>query len=829
MSEIVEALRKKAMKLPATPGVYIMKNKHSEIIYIGKAKRLKNRVSTYFGSDKTFGEKVRRMVENVADFDYILVDSEYEALVLECSLIKQNKPKYNILLKDDKGINYIKITKGDWRMISTSHGKPEEDCDLIGPFTGMGYVTQAVEQACKIYKLPTCSKVFPRDINKSRPCLNFHLKQCSSPCSGKISHKDYSEAVDSAVRFILNGSSETEKMLRAQMEEAAENLQFELAAKFRDRLNALDKVAQKQKVVSTRIKNQDIFALAETKGRGCLMVLRFNGGSLYDSEYFFVDNLDSLSEARSEMILSYYSIRDNIPQRITVDGEVDDLELVSEHLSKKLGKKVTIAIPERGEQAQLCEMCLSNAFEKLAQQGGFEGKKLAAIDELAELLCLDKKPEYIEAYDISHTAGSDNVAGMVVFEDGKPLKKAYRRFSVKSFEGQDDYGSMREVLERRFNEYLEHKSENEGFGRLPDLILLDGGVGQVNAVKPLLDKFSLDIPLFGMVKDSKHRTKAVTGSLEEIAINANRKAFTLISEIQEEVHRFSIAYHHKKHKKASINSALCEISGVGETRAAKLMKHFKSVKAISEVRIDEIAAVKGVTKAAARSIYSHFHRDNILRAVIFDLDGTLLNTLDDLADSVNHCMREFNFPPREYSEIRSFVGNGILKLIERSVPEGTDKKTVEKCTELMLSYYAEHCNIKTAPYDGILDLLRCLKENNIKTACVTNKNQVMAGTLCEELFTGLIDVVIGAKRGIAMKPEPDGVFIAMKDMGVTNGECVYVGDSDVDILTAQNADLKSVGVTWGFRDYEVLRDAGADATVDSPKQLLELLQNNLTK
>lgn len=609
MDDKIKELRAKAMDLPLSPGVYIMKNKRGEIIYIGKAKKLKNRVSSYFGSDRGFSEKVKRMVENVNDFDYIIVDSEYEALVLECSLIKQHKPKYNILLKDDKGYHYIKITKGAWRTISASMRKPDDDSELLGPFTGFGYVSDAVEQACRIYKLPKCNKVFPRDLNKSRPCLNFYISQCSAPCAGRVSQNNYAEAVDGAIKFIMSGSAETLKALRAEMEEAAERLDFERAAKLRDRIAAIEKIGQKQKVVSQKVRDQDIFALAEDKDNACLSVFRFANGNLYDSEYFFVVPLDDLPDARMQMILSYYSMRDNIPPRVTVDGDVEDGALIAEHLTKKSGRKVVIAVPERGEQAALVEMCKKNAYEKLARQTGREGKTLAALDELAGLLGLGKPPEYIEAYDVSHTAGSDNVSGMVVFRDGKPYKKAYRKFAIKGFTGQDDYASMREVLERRFNEYDEHKDDGEGFGRLPDLILLDGGIGQVNAVRGILQERGLEIPLFGMVKDSKHRTRAITQGGGEISITSKRKAFTLISEIQEEVHRFSVEYHRKKHAKRNLSLSLREVEGVGEARAKAILARFKTVSAVAAANVDEIAEVKGISRKTAEAVYN-FYNEN---------------------------------------------------------------------------------------------------------------------------------------------------------------------------------------------------------------------------
>lgn len=604
-------LRKKAMSLPLTPGVYLMKNKSGKIIYVGKAKALKNRVSQYFGSQNNHSIKVRKMVENVDDFDYILCDSEFEALVLECSLIKQHSPKYNILLKDDKGYHYIKIGNGEWKTISAVKQKLDDGAEYIGPYTGSYGVTNAVAEAKKIFLLPQCSKVFPRDYNKSRPCLNFYLGQCSAPCAGKIGKEAHNKAARQAVNFILNGSEEAIEALTAEMLEASENLEFEKAAKLRDKINSIKKISEKQKVFAASVEEQDVFAIVCASDgeapKACLSVLRFRDSRLRDSEHFIFDKPDDLPEARSELIRSYYSMRDFVPRRIAVDGETDETVLLGEWLSSLAGRKVTIALPQRGEQHSLIEMCRSNAAQKLALYLGRTGKTTAALDELGSLLGLGAPPEYIESYDISHTAGSNNVAGMVVFKNGVPLKKAYKRFSIKGFSGQDDYASMAEVLERRMLRYFEEKDSGEGFGRLPDLILLDGGKGQVNAVIPVLEKYGLNIPLFGMVKDSHHRTRAIARSGDELSLTSKRAAFTLVSSIQEEVHRFSIEYHRSKRSGSSLSSSLLSIDGVGETRCKALLRHFKTVKAISEASEEELAAVKGMNITAAKSVYAAFH------------------------------------------------------------------------------------------------------------------------------------------------------------------------------------------------------------------------------
>ena len=613
MNEKLHILRDKSMNLPMTPGVYIMKNKQEKIIYIGKAKKLKNRVSQYFGSQNKHPVKVRRMVENVADFDFIVVSSEFEALVLECSLIKQHTPKYNILLKDDKGYHYVKIAGKDWKNLSSVKQKLDDGAKYLGPYTSSDCVTKSVSEARKIFRLPTCGKFFPDDINKNgRPCLNFHIKLCNAPCVGKVSREAHNEAVDNAVKFITGGNDALIRELKRQMEAAAENLEFEKAAALRDSIQAIEKTAAKQNVVSQKTKEQDVFAVCESLGKVCLSVLRFSEGRLYDTEYFFTNAIDELPVIREKLIADYYAMRSNIPASIAIDGETEGIDALTQMLSEKRGKNVRIYIPEKGENAELVRLCAGNAAEKLAQHIGRSGKTVAALDELASLLGLDNPPEYIEAYDISHTDGADNVAGMVVFRGGRPHKNAYRRFEIKGFAGQDDYRSMAEVITRRFNEYEKLKAENtpDGFGKKPDLILLDGGIGQVNAVKPVLESFGLsDIPLFGMVKDNKHRTRAIAHGGGEIAINDKRRAFTLVSDIQEEVHRFSVEYHRKKQKKTLTAMTLTEIEGVGTVRAKSILRHFRTLTAVRNATVEELCRVEGINESTANNIYRHYHRD----------------------------------------------------------------------------------------------------------------------------------------------------------------------------------------------------------------------------
>ena len=613
MNPKMKILRKKAMSLPLLPGVYIMKNADGEIIYIGKAKALKNRVSQYFGSQNRHPVKVRKMVENVDRFDYIVTGSEFEALVLECSLIKQHSPKYNILLKDDKGYSYIRISDGEYRKISAVFNKKDDGSEYIGPYLSSYSVRQSVDAANKIFKLPQCNKVFPRDFGKSRPCLNYYISQCCGLCTGKIKKSDYDEAVDGAIAFLKGDSRDIIADLRVKMEKAAEELDFEQAAKLRDRINSIERIKEKQKVVYKSVEEQDVFATADIDGSVCLAVLRFSNGRLFDSEHFFFDDPGDKESMRSDFITSYYSMRDNIPKRVTVDGEVADRELLEQWLSEKKGKKVTVFVPARGEQLEIVNMCRKNAEEKLAIKKGRTGREIAVLDELKDLLGLKKTPEYIESYDISHTAGQDSVAGMIVFKGGKPYRKAYKRFSIKSFDGNDDYRAMNEVLTRRFSEYEKSKDSTEGFGKLPDLILLDGGVGQVHAVEPVLREFGLKIPLFGMVKDNRHRTRAISGDGGGKAINSKRQVFTLVSEIQNEVHRFSVAYHHQKHAKRGLSLSLTEIEGVREKRASALLKYFKTMTAIKNAEVDELSKAPGITSAVAQNIYDYYRTKDCLK------------------------------------------------------------------------------------------------------------------------------------------------------------------------------------------------------------------------
>lgn len=614
MNDKIKYLRTKAMKLPLSSGVYIMKNKQGKIIYIGKAKKLKNRVSQYFGSQNNHSVKVRKMVENVDDFDYILTDSEFEALVLEASLIKQNQPKYNILLKDDKGYSYIRISKPPYSKITAVPQKNNDDAKYIGPFTSSYSVRQSVDEANKIFKLPQCNKKFPEDFNKGRPCLNYHISRCMGVCTGKISQDVYDEILSEAMAFLNGDVKQVVKKLNDKMLEYSEKLDFENAARCRDKIKAIENMKQSQKVVTENSRSMDVFASAQNENDICVVVLHYTKGVLSDSENFFFDNENAVENLISSFLMQYY-IAHPVPEKVLLAEDFDEREMVNRHLENLREKKCEVTVPQKGERLKIVNMCRENAFEFLAQRKGKKSVEIKVLEELRQLLGLDVTPEYIESYDISHTAGADNVAGMVVFKNGRPLKRAYRTFKIKSFTGQDDYGSMREVLTRRFNEYIKYKNEfpngtqSEGFGRLPDLILLDGGKGQVNAVQEVLDSMGLKVALFGMVKDSKHKTRAITGDGGEISISSAKSVFSLVSEIQEEVHRFSVGFHHKTHSRKGLEMTLTKIDGVGEAKAKALLKHFKSLRGVKNATVAELSNVKGINRTLAENIYNYFNEE----------------------------------------------------------------------------------------------------------------------------------------------------------------------------------------------------------------------------
>ena len=610
MNEKIKELRREAMALPLQPGVYIMKDSRDTIIYIGKAKQLRNRVSQYFGSDTNHTEKVRQMVSHVHRFEYIVAGSEFEALVLECSLIKQYAPKYNILLKDDKGYRYIRISPPPYSRITEVKQRAEDGARYLGPYMSSFILKQAVDEVNRLFQLSTCKKPLVYGKRGERPCLNHHIGQCCAPCTGRVSEAEYAERVEQAVTYLTQGSAKLSALLTERMHAAAEALDFETAARLRDRIRALERLGDKQKVVQSRVPRQDIIALAQAGEYACFEVFRFTAGALSDREEFLMDAVEDAAAAKAEFLRRYYAMRDAIPPRIVLDDPVEDGELLERWLTERAATQgvrynVKLVFPQRGEQAQLLAMCRDNAAERVARQLETGGREITALEELRQLLGLAEIPQRIESYDISHTGGSDVVGAMVVFHRGKPSRQEYRRFAIRTVQGQDDCACLREVLERRLREYEQHKDSGKGFGELPDLILLDGGQGQLDAVKPLVDSFGYGIPVFGLVKDGHHRTRAITAEGGEIAIQGRRAAFTLASTIQEEVHRFAIGYHRQKRRRA-IGSTLTGIDGVGEKRAALLLRHFGSVTAVKNADVEQLTAVKGMTRSAAEAIVRFF-------------------------------------------------------------------------------------------------------------------------------------------------------------------------------------------------------------------------------
>ena len=596
-------LREKTSKLTLSPGVYIMKDREGAVIYIGKAKNLKNRVTSYFRENPDHTAKVAAMVSHVFDYDFIVTDSEYEALVLECSLIKQHKPKYNILLKDDKGYHYIRISDDDYPRI-TNEKNTKQPGRYLGPYTSGTVTKEAVDEANRVFMLPTCRRKFPQDIGKGRPCLNYHIKTCMGVCRGKVSRGNYLETVAQAVEFIRNGSAGSVERMEQEMNEAAEALDFEKAAILRDRIIAVRKAAEKQKIMNSGVDSADVIGIAEYYGGIYVSVLMYRENRLYDKAVFEFSN--SADDILSQFMEQFYHGRNDIPHSIIIDHMPAESDLIEELISQQSGRKVKLHVPQKGRQLELLRLARNNSAEYAALQNSRTGKEVIALEELGKCLGLAKPPRYIEAYDISNLSSESMVAGMVVFEDGRPLKKAYKRFTVKEQELQNDYGSMREVLRRRLMHIVEQEGD-EYFTRTPDLILLDGGKGHVGAVAPLLRELGLDIPLFGMVKDNKHRTRAIATGGGEIQINGLKAAFNLVTQIQDEVHRYSVRFMHSKHKKKTYSSELLTVKGIGEKKAAKLMMKYKTRANLLQADPQELAVTAGVSIETAMELWRVLH------------------------------------------------------------------------------------------------------------------------------------------------------------------------------------------------------------------------------
>ena len=605
-------LQSKTAVLTTSPGVYIMKNAQEKIIYIGKAKNLRSRVTSYFRDHPDHTVKTAAMVAQVYDYDFIVTASEYEALVLECSLIKQHRPPYNILLKDDKGYHYIRISPPPYSRI-TAEVRADDEGTYLGPYMSGFTARQTVNAVNRCFQLPTCKKPFPESFRKGRPCLNYHIGQCMGVCRGNISEETYAEAVADAVRFIKNGGDHTVTALEQRMNAAADRLDFEEAARLRDRIAAIRKAGEKQDIMDAVTADTDVIATAKSNDTTVISVLIYRGGRLCDQNSFTVPEEALSEQPLDEFIPQYYSTKNgtDLPKTILTETLPAEKELLEALLRERAGKAVTIEQPQRGARHRLVLKAKQNAGEKLSMQSGRTSRELLALEELARLLGLEKPPLRIESYDISNLASTAMVAGMVVFENGRPLKNAYRRFSVKEQHGQDDYASMQEVITRRFQEYFRAQAEQTGmekavneFAVLPDLILLDGGRTHVAAIAPILAEMGLDIPLFGMVKDQKHRTRAIAAGGGEIAVKDSQAAFHLLTRIQDEVHRFAITYMKTKHKKQSYSLTLTQVPGIGEKKAQKLLLTYKTRAQLKAASPEALAKTAGVNAETAQKLWT---------------------------------------------------------------------------------------------------------------------------------------------------------------------------------------------------------------------------------
>lgn len=597
-----DELKDKALSLPLVPGVYIMRNREDKVIYVGKAKKLKNRVSQYFQDTASHSPKTRMMVSHIHHFDVIVAASEFEALVLECSLIKRYSPKYNILLKDDKGYPYLRLNMKDiYPRIELVSKIAEDGAEYFGPYGGRS-VTHGVMEAIRMtLKLPGCSKQFPRDVGKDRPCLNYHMNQCAGWCQSNVPCSEYRIRMEQARQLLKGNYREVAEDLKNQMLEAADNLDFELAASLRDRLKAVETLGTRQLVTAGSLADTDVVGYGETEAKACFAVLHFSGGNLLDKDYEVFPVPDDRAEAVSSLMKQYYLSRRIAPKYVLLPFEIEDSELFSQLMEQQTARKTKLRVPQRGDNVRLVELANKNAFEEAERVTGKEERISATLITLGKMLSMEP-PRRIESFDISNISGTDIVASMVVLQEGKPRKRDYKRFKVEGLSNQDDYMSMHQVVKRRFAHY---QAGDKGFDSAPDLLLIDGGVTHASVAQEALRELGLQFPTFGMVKDERHRTRAlVTPEGQEIRIDNNQAIFSLIGNIQEETHRFAIAYHRQLRSKRLRYSQLDEIPGIGPKRKQELLKQFKSIAAISQAALPELERV--LPKDAAASVYHYF-------------------------------------------------------------------------------------------------------------------------------------------------------------------------------------------------------------------------------
>ena len=611
--------------LPDKPGVYLMKNSLGEVIYVGKAKILKNRVKSYFQNSKNHSEKVRVMVKNIAEFEYIVTDSEMEALILECNLIKKYSPKYNILLKDDKFYPFIKITiKDDFPRVFVTRNFAKDGSKYFGPYTNGAAVYETINLIYKIFPLRTCKLAIKENGEKVRPCLNYHIKKCFGPCGGHISKAEYGKMITDIIDVLSGKETYVTKMLKTEMEQAAENLEFEKAASLRDKILAIEAIVEKQKIFKTMEGDEDFINIEQDEKDSCIQIFFSREGKIIGREHFIFENTanESLAEILEEFIASFYGGTAKVPKTIYVPT-VNEVELMEEYLTIKRGSKVWIKVPQKGQKKDMLEMVKNNAKITLEK---FKDKYLRdkeinriSLEELQNLLELDEWPLRIEAYDISNIQGVDSVGTMIVFEEGRAKNSDYRRFKIKTVKGANDYDSMREILTRRFNHGLEEiraiqerdlKLSAGKFSTFPDLIMMDGGKGQVNIALEVLESLNINIPVCGLVKDDKHQTRGIVYNNKELIINRSSNLMQLIRRIQDEVHRFAITYHRSLRDKRTLHSILDDIPNVGEKRRRALLMKFGSVDNIKKASIEELLETPSIDKKSAESIYIYFNGNN---------------------------------------------------------------------------------------------------------------------------------------------------------------------------------------------------------------------------
>lgn len=620
-------------KLPSQPGVYLMHDAKDEIIYVGKAVSLKNRVRQYFQSSRNKSAKIEQMVSRIARFEYIVTDSEMEALVLECNLIKEHQPRYNTMLKDDKAYPYIKVTVGeDFPRVMLARTMKKDKNRYFGPYTSAGAVKDTIDLIHKLYKIRTCSRNLPRDTGKERPCLNYHIKQCDAPCQGYISKEEYGENIRQVLEFLNGRYDGVLKNLEEKMKAASDAMDFEKAIEYRDLLSSVKKVAQKQKITSSNMEDRDIIAMARDDMDAVVQVFFVREGKLIGRDHFrmSVATAETKGQILSSFVKQFYAGTPFLPKELWVQYELEDMELIGQWLSARKGQKVRITVPKKGDKERLVELAEKNAALVLIQDNERnkreEMRTIGAMNQVAQWLGLENVRR-MEAFDISNISGYESVGSMVVFENGRPKRSDYRKFRIKTVIGPNDYASMKEVLTRRFTHGMEEQKQlkNQGvekefgsFTRFPDLLMMDGGKGQVNIAMEVMEQLGLSIPVCGMVKDDNHRTRGLYYQNEEISIDRHSEGFRLITRIQDEAHRFAIEYHRSLRSKSQVRSILDEIPGIGDTRRKSLMRSFQSLDAVREASVEELCQVPGMNRAAAESVYQFFRRKEKGDTVIVD-------------------------------------------------------------------------------------------------------------------------------------------------------------------------------------------------------------------